>query len=310
MKFFTSTGLVSVALFAALAMGCAGSDDNKNSLDPYSKPANPVPKEYIVELASMRERSKKYIPAEEAIFDRVIDEEEVKNVSESEKNEKMSLLNSSGEAFLKTIKTDCTIQNAKLKEKGSADVGQTQSKTLTMSAAGDKCPIEINRKEENVIQYQSTYKPDENGRGTVKGNGTKTIFSSFKILDKKIASLAGYKSLLVDYQLIGSFNVRIDPEETKLDSNGSLSGKVEIDLADGSKISGPLSGEVTASDEKYSVIVIFNGSTPKGDLKIAFVVDKDENSGLWINGEKADKDYLESFGGGFHSLQNALKAAQ
>lgn len=296
-------GLLSVSLFAFLAVGCA--NDSKSSdpyagLDLYATPANPAPRSYLKDIVVALEKSQEYIPSEDAIFATVIDGQDIKHLSSrsQEKQEALQKLNSTGQGFLQSVQAQCTIQNASKREQGGAQEGQTQFVDLKMATVGDNCPLLINRST-SLRTYYKKARVVGNRSYQMNIENKQTMINSVAVKEPAMQQQSGLISFTTKIEMDANINATGSADSSSMSSNVNVSGEIRIELHNGDVISGPLLGKVIATDKSTNTRLIFNGQSSQGAIRIAVSVGQDAKPEVYINGEKFDPEQL----GGLINLQ-------
>lgn len=279
---------------ALLLTACSnGGGGNNGGINPLAKPPNPAPEAYLQQLMTDFQASSSYLPAEEALFDIVMDGENVKSISANspERKEALNKLNTTGRQFVDKILKSCEVKNANLSE--GVGVGENKEgvsktiKLLTMSTRGANCVYLLDKS----AQFTTVVKDvvQDSRTGDVRA---KMIFSNNhkqfqKIQDASLVQASKFKSLDVEFGMTMNIDyARTAAGETST-ANGSITGKVSLELSNGDVIQGPITGTIQAANGQSMMRIQFSGSSPQGDIWIV-AVSKGDSGEIYVNGEKRE----------------------
>ncbi len=307
--FKQSLTLIALALALSLTACSNSSSNGKGGVDadPYSKPANPVSEAYAQGIMQTWSQSEQVVPGEAAIFDGVIDGTEIKPINDwsPERRDALSKLNQDGQNLLQSIQANCQTTGPDRNEEGELGVGKTQTIQLSMGLIGDSrtCPLNSSHSAVQATTFTNFKPVDQNGNGQIVVNSVSTQKQSMILNDRDVANLVGAKSMKLEFKMSSVAQNDIVAGQQQIKADGQMTGNLDIRLANGDVISGPINGVMKLTENLMTMTVIFSGKTPQGDLKVAFVGDSNGKSELIINGKKMDGGFLNP---GFTSMNSSV----
>lgn len=265
------------------------SSDNTPRINVMAKPANPASNSYVAEVFQAVNDSSAYIPSENAIFEKSIQNgTNVNKISASDKREALDKLNSTGRQFVDKVKSTCTVNDPQISTSGEMKSGSTIVGKTSSSTTGKNCVLEM-----NTDVTASVYLNE------MTGSGLENIERVTATLSAKV----NYSRLLRDERIIAASNLKeiaislnanaygaVDAPKKVVNANANLEGDVKLVLANGEVISGPIKGlfNVSANGEnsaKVEMAFLFQGSSPKGDIWLG-VKFSDQKAEIYLNGQK------------------------
>ncbi|MGZ3779452.1 MAG: hypothetical protein ACXVCY_02380 [Pseudobdellovibrionaceae bacterium] len=305
--------LSSLVIIAALLTGCSkggGNDSVKHGLSdlkPTQKPQNPVQKNYLNSLTATLVGLSKYLPDDAVIFDTVLDGTKTKYIYSwsSERTEAKAKLNNDGLQFATDIKAKCLINNAdSIASGGQPKAGSTSSEEAWLSTTGNNCPYIISRKNQMLTTYNRFDVDNVNRSVSADVSIGGTSYSSNEVKDERLVSLSGIRSIVINMKTTGYGNFNVNQTTTKVSSNTSSVGSLEIHLANGDYVTGPVTMESITQDSQTESQILFDGKSSQGDIRVVVKMKTGTTNEVYLNGEKIDLGAVGGLGFKANALVN------
>lgn len=267
-----------------------GGGNSGAEINPLAKPSNPASAQYLAGVVEVLKKSGN-IPSENVIFKKIIDNSEVKNISRdsAEYKNDFAKLNSVGRKFTEDIKNNCKIQDATKSERGTVAQGNTVVKTLTMGTSGQKCPYLVNKRNSQSTLY--TQIAGDYNNAQLKAVSEFTAVNNFTINDLRVQKASAVKSMAMEFKMVLNLDISKTNDQMVSRAGGPITGQVNLVLANGDQITGPLDGSMSMTgaaefdSKKADMVVRFTGKSPGGD--IWFVMTSHQGKvEMFVNGEK------------------------
>lgn len=276
--------------FALVGCSGGGGGGGATGFNPNEKPQNAAEKQYVDELVATLSKSEKLVPSDVVVFDSVLDGTTAKDVTNSdERKQALAKLSPEGQAFVKNVRAKCVVNNANVYQEGlesTPKVGSTIVQRGWMNTRGSGCPYIINEDNDSKITYTALNVTPTSAN--IAANLSATSNSLKEILDETYVKMAGVRSMAMNMTMNGAMTAYQDAQKVSQNANYTGNGSLKIILANSDVIQGPIQFLGSAANEKQSMQFLFDGTSPKGAIRIVGKMTTETGLEIYVNGEKVD----------------------
>ncbi|MNJ94700.1 hypothetical protein D3C87_124020 [compost metagenome] len=287
-------GAVGTLVACSNGGGGSGGDNGFEDYKPAEKPANAISKADLQYYVTVAKTSTKVLPEDAAIYKIVVSGAKAQPVAPDARAEALAKLDGNGKAALQSIQTNCTITDAVGSSQGDQElrVGAQTLDTAKMSLSGAQCPLSGMVQEESRTIIKDLKANQSTNTAEIDTEVTQRSYTGRRVDSQELRDLSGFAGMELQVSTSGRVKLSIAQDKMSMEAQLKGKGQLQINLADGDIVKGPVNFEASVADGKMMAQYLFDGTTRRGALRVVVLVNQYQAT-YYVNGVQMSPEEID-----------------